>query len=172
MIFSQERRMRFFRFGAAPAQVFCLAVALGLLTPFQLRGQAGAVGGVVVTRGSGAPVSDAQVRVVGTTLLTLTDAGGRFRFSDVPGTTVVLAIRRIQFRAAQDTVNVGDLNVRIALEEKALELEGLVVTGTSAATAQREIGNAVSRIDAATVTQTAPINSFQEIGRASCRERV
>src|SRR5436190_1266142 len=142
---------------------------LALITPFQLRGQAGAVGGVVVTRGSGAPVSDAQVRVVGTTLLTLTDAGGRFRFSDVPGTTVVLAIRRIQFRAAQDTVNVGDLNVRIALEEKALELEGLVVTGTSAATAQREIGNAVSRIDAATVTQTAPINSFQDLvnGRAA-----
>src|SRR5205823_5342668 len=84
-------------------------------------------------------------------------------------TTVVLAVRRIQFRAAQDTVNVGDTNVRIALEEKALELEGLVVTGTSAATAQRELGNAVSRIDAATVTQTAPINSFQDLvnGRAA-----
>src|SRR5438876_918479 len=169
MIFSQERRMRFFQFGAPPAGAFRLAAALALFTPFQLRGQAGAVGGVVVSRGSGAPVSDAQVRVVGTTLLTLTDAAGRFRFSDVPGTTVVLAIRRIQFRAAQDTVNVGDLNVRIALEEKALELEGLVVTGTSAATAQREIGNAVSRIDAATVTQTAPINSFQDLvnGRAA-----
>ena len=161
--------MRFFQFGAPPARAFRLAAALALITPFQLRGQAGAVGGVVVTRGSGAPVSDAQVRVVGTTLLTLTDAAGRFRFSDVPGTTVVLAVRRIQFRAAQDTVNVGDMNVRIALEEKALELEGLVVTGTSAATAQREIGNAVSRIDAATVTQTAPINSFQDLvnGRAA-----
>src|SRR5213080_2050345 len=161
--------MRFFQFGAPPARAFRLAAALALITPFQLRGQAGAVGGVVVTRGSGAPVSDAQVRVVGTTLLTLTDAAGRFRFSDVPGTTVVLAVRRIQFRAAHDTVNVGDMNVRIALEEKALELEGLVVTGTSAATAQREIGNAVSRIDAATVTQTAPINSFQDLvnGRAA-----
>src|SRR5438034_6411199 len=161
--------MRFFQFGAPPARAFRLAAALALITPLQLRGQAGAVGGVVVTRGSGAPVSDAQVRVVGTTLLTLTDAAGRFRFSDVPGTTVVLAVRRIQFRAAHDTVNVGDMNVRIALEEKALELEGLVVTGTSAATAQREIGNAVSRIDAATVTQTAPINSFQDLvnGRAA-----
>src|SRR5881409_2760933 len=140
--------MRFFQFGAPPARAFRLAAALALITPFQLRGQAGAVGGVVVTRGSGAPVSDAQVRVVGTTLLTLTDAGGRFRFSDVPGTTVVLAVRRIQFRAAQDTVNVGDMNVRIALEEKALELEGLVVTGTSAATAQagdRQRGRAAQR---------------------------
>src|SRR5437899_8655897 len=73
MIFSQERRMRFFQFGAPPARAFRLAAALALITPFQLRGQAGAVGGVVVTRGSGAPVSDAQVRVVGTTLLTLTD---------------------------------------------------------------------------------------------------
>src|SRR5216117_2218585 len=156
--------MRFFQFGAPPARAFRLAAALALITPFQLRGQAGAVGGVVVTRGSGAPVSDAQVRVVGTTLLTLTDAAGRFRFSDVPGTTVVLAVRRIQFRATEDTVNVGDMNVRIALEEKALELEGLVVTGTSAATAQREIGNAVGRINVGDVIkQGAPVNDVQDL---------
>src|SRR5207237_10666045 len=132
----------------------------------QLWGQAGAVGGVVVTRGSGAPGSDAQGRLVGPTLLTLTDAGGRFRFSDVPGTTVVLAVRRIQFRAAQDTVNVGDLNVRIALEEKALELEGLVVTGTSAATAQREVGNAGGRINVGDVSkQGARVDDVQHLLR-------
>src|ERR1051325_2528052 len=137
---------------------------LALLAPTPLLGQAGSVAGVVVTRGSGAPVSDAQVRVAGTTLLTLTDGAGRFRFSDVPGTIVVLQVRRIQFRAAADTVNVGDVNVRIALEEKALELEGLVVTGTSAATAQREIGNAVGRINVGDVIEKgAPINDVQDL---------
>src|SRR6266581_130320 len=148
---------------------FRLVLALGLLGPVSLLGQGGPIAGVVVNRASGAPIADAQVTVAGTTLRTFTNASGRFRFTDVPGTTAVLQVRRIQFRATQDTVRVGDANVRIALEEKALELEGVVVTGTPAATAQRELGNAVSRIDAAAIVQQAPINSFQDLlnGRAA-----
>jgi len=148
---------------------FRLVLALGLLGPVSLLGQGGPIAGVVVNRASGAPIADAQVTVAGTTLRTFTNASGRFRFTDVPGTTAVLQVRRIQFRATQDTVRVGDANVRIALEEKALELEGVVVTGTPAATAQRELGNAVSRIDAASITQTAPINDVQSLlnGRAT-----
>src|SRR3989454_8327658 len=61
-----------------------------------------------------------------------------FRSSDVPGTMVVLQARRIGFRAAEDTIRVGNENVRIALEEKVLELSQVVVTGTPTATARRE----------------------------------
>src|SRR6266705_2799150 len=142
---------------------FRLVLALGLLAPVPLLGQGGPIAGVVVNRTSGAPVADAQVSVVGTTLRTFTNASGRFRFTDVPGTTAVLQVRRIQFRATQDTVRVGDANVRIALEEKALELEGVVVTGTPAATLQRELGNPPSTIDAASITPTAPINDVQDL---------
>lgn len=146
-----------------------LAVALCLLAPAPLLGQAGPIAGVVVDRATGAPIDNAQVIVVGTTLRALTDASGRFRFSDVPGTAVVLQVRRIQFRATEDTVNVGDADVRIALDEKALELEGVVVTGTPGATAQRVLGNAVSRIDAAGISEKAPISSMQQLlnGRAA-----
>src|SRR5438034_1344111 len=82
---------------------------------------------------------------------------------------VVLQARRIGFRAAEDTIRVGNENVRIALEEKVLELSQVVVTGTPTATARRELGIAVSRIDAASVTQTAPINDVQSLlnGRAA-----
>jgi len=152
-----------------PSVLSGLPVVLGIVAPGSLAAQGGAIAGTVVNRASGAPVADAQIAVVGTTLRTFSDAGGRFRLSDVPGATAVLQVRRIQYRPAQDTVHVGDANVRIALEEKALELEGVVVTGTPAATAQRELGNAVSRIDAAAIVQQAPINSFQDLlnGRAA-----
>src|SRR6266700_1739005 len=152
-----------------PSVLSGLPVVLGIVAPGSLAAQGGAIAGTVVNRASGAPVADAQIAVVGTTLLTFSDAGGRFRLSDVPGATAVLQVRRIQYRPAQDTVHVGDANVRIALEEKALELEGVVVTGTPAATAQRELGNALSRIDAAAILQQAPINSFQDLlnGRAA-----
>src|SRR2546422_2225275 len=56
------------------------------LLPAVLSGQLGPVAGTVTSRASGAPVADVQVTVAGTTLRALTDASGRFRFSDVPGT--------------------------------------------------------------------------------------
>lgn len=127
------------------------------------------IGGTVVSRGSGAPVGDAQVTVVGTTLRDFTDANGRFHFDDVPGTTAVLQVRRIGFRAATDTVNVGDTNVRLALDEKGLELSQIVVTGTPGATELGRIGNAVSKINAADITQKAPIDGVQDLLRPSRR---
>ena len=152
------------------SSVLCrLALTFGIVTPGSLTAQGGSVAGSVVNRGTGAPVAAAQVTVAGTTLRAFTDPSGRFALNEVPGATAVLQVRMIGFRARTDTVNVGDTNLRIALEPKALELEQVVVTGTAAATAQREIGNAVSRIDVASVTQTAPIKDVQSLinGRAA-----
>src|SRR2546430_1105934 len=146
-----------------------LILTFVFVAPGWLIAQGGSVAGVVVNRATGGPVAAAQVSVAGTALRVLTDASGRFTLSDVPGTTAVLQVRVIGFRARTDTVNVGDTSVRIALEQKALELEQVVVTGTAGATAQREIGHTVSRINAAEVTQQAPINSVQDLlnGRAA-----
>ena len=134
-----------------------------------MTAQGGSVAGTVVNGATGAPVAAAQVTVAGTTLRAFTDASGRFALNVVPGTTAVLQVRMIGFRARTDTVNVGDTNLRIALDQKALELSQVVVTGTPMATAQRELGNAVSRIDAASITQTAPIRDLQSLlqGRAA-----
>jgi TonB-linked SusC/RagA family outer membrane protein len=138
------------------------------VAPGALAAQGGSIAGTVVSRGSAAPVGDAQVTVVGTALRDFTDARGRFRLDNVPGTTAVLQVRRIGFRAATDTVSVGDTNVRVALDEKGLELSQIVVTGTAGATALGRIGNAVSTIDAADITRKAPIDGVQDLlnGRA------
>src|SRR3989454_1395873 len=146
-----------------------LALTFGIVAPAIVAAQGGSVAGTVVNRATGAPVAAAQVTVAGTALRAFTDASGRFALNDVSGATAVLQIRMIGFRARTDTVKVGDTNLRIALEPKALELEQVVVTGTAAATAQREIGNAVSRIDVASVTQAAPITDVQSLlnGRAA-----
>jgi len=143
--------------------IFRLAAAPGLFA------QGGSITGTVTNRATGAPVGGAQLVVAGTTLRALTDASGRFRLNDLTGTSAVLQVRRIGFRATTDTVNVGDTSVRIALDEKVLELEQVVVTGTPGAVEQRQLGNAISRIDAASITQTAPINDVQNLlnGRAA-----
>src|SRR5947207_1630324 len=152
------------------SSVLCsLALTLGIVAPGSLAAQGGSVAGTVVNRATGGPVAAAQVTVAGTALRAFTDASGRFALNEVPGATAVLQIRMIGFRARTDTVNVGETNLRIALDQKALELEQVVVTGTAAATAQRELGNAVSRIDAASVTQAASISDVQSLlnGRAA-----
>src|SRR2546425_88943 len=129
--------------GMRCSSVLCsLALTFGIVAPVAVAAQGGSVAGIVVSRGSGAPVGDAQVAVTGTALRVFTDASGRFHFDDVPGTTAVLQVRRIGFRAAIDTVNVGDTNLRLALDEKGLELSQVVVTGTPSATEIGRIGNA------------------------------
>jgi len=58
--------MRFLSFG------FLCTSVLGLFAPLRLPAQGSAVGGVVVTRASGAPIGDAQVSVSGTTVRAVT----------------------------------------------------------------------------------------------------
>jgi len=146
-----------------------IALVLGSPLCRPLAAQGGSIAGTVTNRATGAPVPAAQVTVAGTALRALTDVGGRFILNDVPGTTAVLQVRIIGFRAITDTVNVGDTSVRITLEQKALELSQVVVTGTPVAIEQRQVGNAVARIDAASITQTTPINDVQSLlnGRAA-----
>lgn len=146
-----------------------LALFLGIPWSRPLAGQGGVIAGTVTNRATGAPVPAAQITVAGTELRALSDMSGRFTLNDVPGTTAVLQVRIIGFRAITDTVNVGDTSVRITLEQKALELSQVVVTGTPVAIEQRQVGTAVSRIDAASITQTTPINDVQSLlnGRAA-----
>src|SRR5690348_9172922 len=134
-----------------------------------IAAQAGPIAGTVTNRTTGEAVPSAVVTVAGTALRAVTDPAGRFRFVDVPGTSAVLQIRTIGYRPAEDTVTVGDTNVRVTLEQRALDLSRIVVTGTPAATERRQIGNAVSLIDAASITQTTPVNDVQSLlnGRAA-----
>src|SRR5216117_3645907 len=146
------------------SSVLCgLALAFGIVAPVIVAAQGGSVAGIVVSRGSGAPVGDVQVTVAGTALRAFTDARGRFDFDDLSGTSVVLQVRRIGFRVVTDTVDVGDTHVRVALEQKMLELSQVVVTGIPAPTEIGKLGNAVSTINAADVTQRAPINDVQDL---------
>ncbi|MGH7699400.1 MAG: SusC/RagA family TonB-linked outer membrane protein [Gemmatimonadales bacterium] len=140
--------------------------ALGLLAAAALTpplAAQGVVSGVVLNATTLAPVADARVSVSGADGAVATDAGGRFRLTGVAGTEVELEVRRIGYRPASQRVSVGAENVRILLQERVVELGAVVVTGTPGATAQRALGNAVATIDAGQVTETAQINSLQEL---------
>jgi len=147
---------------------FCLALALAAIAviaaaPRPLRAQEGTVGGVVLGESSRLPLADVQVRVRGTRVPTLTDAAGRFRLIGLAGEEVVLEFRRIGYRPATVTARAGDLEVRVLLAEKVLDLDAVVVTGTPVETERRALGNAVATINAAQVVETAPVQSLQDL---------
>ncbi len=150
------------------AVIGLLALAAQLIAPQDARGQQeGVIAGVVLGSG-GQPLPDARVSVQGSTLGAITDASGRFRIAGVPGSLANLDVRRIGYRMDTRQVRVGDSNLRIPLSEQSVALDAVVVTGTAGTQSKRELGNAVTTINASQAKEIAPINSVQNLlnGRA------
>jgi len=143
------------------------AVALAASSGSALA-QTGTVSGTVIGSSGSNPISSAQVTVSGTTRGTTSDANGRFRISGVSGETVTLDVRRIGYRPARQTVSVGLSEIRITMTEQSVALDEVVITGTAGGQAKREIGNAVSIVNAAAVTEQGTVNNIQQLlnGRA------
>jgi TonB-linked SusC/RagA family outer membrane protein len=131
--------------------------------------QPNVVGGTVVESKSMRPLSGAQVVIQGQGRGVLTDVNGRFRITGVTGSDVTIEVVMIGYRARTQTARVGDTAVRIALDEAAVELNEIVVTGTAGGTAKRAIGNSIAQVKAADAVATAPIKNTMDLinGRAA-----
>ena len=107
-------------------------LALSLVMHGVARAQSGTVSGIVVAGGTQRPLGGVQIGVEGTAGRgATTDGSGRFTISGLTGPTAVLTVRFIGYRPVADTVRVGATDVRIALAERVLELDQMVVTGTA-----------------------------------------
>jgi TonB-dependent SusC/RagA subfamily outer membrane receptor len=144
-----------------------LALAFALV-PAVAAAQSGVITGTVVSAASGAGVPAVSVLISGTSLGTLTDANGRFRLGGLSGTSTTVEVRRIGFRPLRQTVSVGATALRFAITEQSVALDEVVITGTVGGQARREIGNAVSTVNAAEVTERGTVNNVQQLlnGRA------
>jgi TonB-linked SusC/RagA family outer membrane protein len=144
-----------------------VAFAVALTAPVVAAQQAGVIAGTVLGTG-GQPLPGAQVRVTGTELGAVTDGSGRFRIVGLSGTDASIEVRRIGYRMESRQVRVGDANLRVSMTEQSVALDAVVVTGTAGGQSKRELGNAVSTINAAQAKEIAPINSIQNLlsGRA------
>src|SRR6185503_7773764 len=94
----------------------------------------GVIAGVVLERGSGQPVADAEVRVENTNLRAVTNAIGRFQIPGVSVGRVTLLVRAAGFldlRVADQQVTAGTpLAVSAALEKTPNFLDRVQVTAT------------------------------------------
>src|SRR5688500_6876621 len=130
----------------------CLAfLQIGLLfLSLNVHAQDRTVTGVV-TGDNGLPVNGATVKVKGKTVLTQTDAAGRFSLR--ASSSDVLEVTHVSFATFEITV--GDAsNIPIFLKSKEGTLGEVVVTSLGIRKAKRELGYTVTEVKGEEVEQT------------------
>ncbi len=138
------------------------AVALALLFAGSLSAQqTGTMTGAVVNGETGEPMSNVQISVTGAGLGSVTNNDGRFLILNVPAGTHVVVAQLIGFAERRQTVTVAagqSMVVDFTLYAQAVELEGVVVTGTAIAAQRREVGNSISLVTSDEIVAAGAIN--------------
>jgi TonB-dependent starch-binding outer membrane protein SusC len=153
-----------------PRQVRALlvaAAALALSAPVQSLAaqQTGTIRGTITDAASRRPVGDVQVIVVGTVFGALTGPNGEFTIANVPAGQRVVRARRLGFNPAEKSVTVTNepVTVDFALTQSATQLEQLVVTGTAGAAERKTVGNSITQLNVADLTEKQSVLNVSEV---------
>jgi TonB-dependent starch-binding outer membrane protein SusC len=145
--------------------VLALAGMLGW-SPAPISAQAtGTLVGTVRDAATQRPLEAVQVYIGGTGIGALTNAAGRFLLLNVPAGEHALVAELVGYRAGAQTATVGagaSVVVDFGLEQTAITLNEIVVTGAGVATEKRKLGNTIATIDAASL-DNAPIADFSQM---------
>ncbi len=137
------------------------ALVLALAAPWAVSAPTGEVIGTVTSGATGQPLHEVQVAVGGTNLGALTNGAGRFIILNVPAGTRTVTATLIGYGERSQEVTVttgGTTTVDFTLFSQAVELEGVVITGTAIAAQRREIGNSVSLITSEEIEAAGVVN--------------
>lgn len=125
----------------------------------------GDVTGTVTDRATHAPLPGVQVFVEGTPIGTLTDNAGRYTLSNLPDGQATIRARMIGYAPAERVIAVvagQTTRVNFELEQQALGLDEVVVTGTAGQSRKREIGNSIAAVNGAQIAAT-PAQNVQDV---------
>jgi TonB-linked SusC/RagA family outer membrane protein len=130
------------------AALAALALALVGVAPAAAQ-DTGTVRGVVMDATTSRPLPSAQVFIEGTQLGTLTDQQGRYTIQNVPVGTHTVSVQLIGYTATPRAVTVqpGQIHtVNFQVEDEALLLQEVVVTGVVGATARARVPFTVDQV--------------------------
>ena len=136
-----------------------------LLAPLGLAAQT--LTGTVRDQATGQPLASAQVYISALDIGGLTQANGGFLLLNVPAGTHTVTVQQLgyQTQSAEVTMTAGQTaTLNFLLTRQALQLDEIVVTGTAAGSRVREIGNAVSQLDAS-IAEVQPIENVSDLLR-------
>ena len=135
------------------------ALALLALAAGELLAQR-RVSGKVTEEGSGLPLGNVSVQLVGTTTGAYTSDAGAFSLM-VPNGAVSLRVRRIGFTLKTVLVPANGNSVDVSLRKDVLQLEGIVVTGQQGTLERKNAATAVVSV-AGEALSAVPSNSLDQ----------
>ena len=141
-----------------------LAAAL-LAAPPAARAQLGTIAGRVTDQERGQPLGGARVAVVGTALITQTNADGRYVLAGVRPGQASLRVSAIGYGAVVRpvTVTAGEIAAQdVVLALHPFSLDEIVVTATGDQ-AKREMGNQISTLNTDSLVPNAPIADINDL---------
>src|SRR5437879_8056210 len=149
--------------GRPCATLAAAAVLRGRAAP--AAAQQGTITGQVTDQTSGQPLVGARVSVVGTSLVTISRAEGRYRIPNVPAGAAKVRATFIGYAAASQSVTVGPdetATADLALVLTPYSHDEVVVTATGEQT-KRQVGNVISTIQADSLVLTSPIANMNDL---------
>jgi TonB-linked SusC/RagA family outer membrane protein len=141
-----------------------LAFAFGLMA-FPAAAQTGQIVGQVRDAATQRPLEAVQVFIPGSGIGALTNAAGRFLLLNVPVGETTVQAEIVGYRQSTRTVTVtagGATTLDFNLEQTAIQLDQIVVTGAGVATEKKKLGNTIATIDASSL-DNAPITDFSQM---------
>ena len=121
------------------------------------------VSGTVIHARSRSPVRGAQISVAGTDIRVTADNEGEFTVTGVPAGQFTLIVLRLGFRPLTVSVAAGTSGLLLELQESAISLDEIVVTGTAGEQTARSVANSVSILDADELLKIAPPRNLQQL---------
>jgi len=102
---------------------------------------------------AGTPIVNADVQVRGTALHAHSGEDGRYVIGGVPAGVQVLVARHIGYRSGGASISTDRDTVDFKLEQDVLELESVVVTGTTTSVSSLNAANSVASVSAEQLTR-------------------
>ena len=144
----------------------CLALMAGFaLAPGASAQTTGTLAGRVTDGASTRPLESVLVKVDDTSFGVLTNASGGYIILSVPPGEYTVRASRVGYREGELTVTVtagatAELNFEI--NQTAIALDELVVTGAGMVTEKRKLGNTITTINTASL-ENAPVSDFSQL---------
>ena len=147
-----------------------MVAACVLFSLLAIAGEAAAqanatITGRVTAQGTGEPLAESRVILLGTSLFAATGPDGRYTLRNVPAGSHEVRVIRVGYREQKKpiTMSAGQTTeLDFALAQVVVQLQQVVTTATGE-TRKTELGTTVAQIDASQVTSTAPVTSLSDV---------
>ncbi len=141
------------------------AFAVVTFRPAPLAAQDGTLTGQVTEAAAGTPVNGVQVQIVGTNMVVLTNANGRYLIPRVPSGTHTLRLVHVGYATSTREFTIsagGTVTEDFVLNVAALQMDELVVMGAAGEMERRKLGTAAASLNMDQLSESTPIKSFSQ----------